>query len=61
MGPFDLGLHGKLADVNSMFGLGELMIEKPEVVMASEAKTAAESALKLTRFETDYYTIANFI
>lgn len=43
-GTFDLGLHRKLEDENSTFGLGGLMIEKPEVATASEVKTAAESA-----------------
>lgn len=45
-GTFDLGLHRKLEDENSTFGLGGLMIEKPEVGTASEVKTAAESASK---------------
>lgn len=44
-GTFDLGLHRKLEDESSTFGLGELMIEQPEVVVASEVKTAADSAL----------------
>lgn len=43
-GTFDLGLHRKLEDESSTFGLGELMIEQPEVVVASEVKTAADSA-----------------
>lgn len=43
-GTFDLGLHRKPGDENSTFGLGGLMIEKPEVGTASEVKTAAESA-----------------
>lgn len=43
-GTFDLGLHRKLKDENSTFGLGGLMIQKPEVGMSSEVKTAAESA-----------------
>lgn len=45
-GTFDLGLHRKLWDESSTFGRGELMIEEPEVVVASEVKTAAESAVK---------------
>lgn len=45
-GTFDLGLHRKLEDESSTFGLGELMIEQPEVVVASEVKTAAECAVK---------------
>lgn len=43
---FDLGLHRKLEDESSAFGLGKLMIAQPEVVMASEVKTTAESAMK---------------
>lgn len=45
-GTFDLGLHRKLKDESSTFGLGELMIAQPEVVTASEVKTTAESAMK---------------
>lgn len=48
-GTFDLGLHRKLEDENSTFGLGGLMIEKPEVWTVSEVKMAAESASKQGR------------
>lgn len=44
-GTFDLGLHRELKDESSTFDLGEFVIEQPEVVVASELKTAAESAV----------------
>lgn len=47
-GTFDLGLHKKLWDERSPLSLGELgKMEEPEVVEASEMKTAVKHAQEL--------------